>query len=268
MTIDSKSLTVFVRDQGIYLFIAFVVGAIFWAIGQPINPFTVMLYSLCVGIFVSPPVQWLHALYEKPSPYDRLIFLTVLGVVMLPVYALSTVWKYSGDRSIEQSRLPIGHGYVGVLSEHLQPIAVSQGVGTAPQVRDFSAWSTHPGETSVWIPLVARSRLLGALHLQHRDPRPYSRRECNLLSSIGRILGTDIRISQSGSENSDLLLQLETRKLVERGKGILQRDLGLSEEEAYLVLERKSRQKCRPMKEVAQAIILSDEVRRSSLQPE
>ncbi len=91
MTIDSKSLTVFFRNQGIYLFIALVVGATFWAIGQPINPFTVILYSLCIGNFVSPPMQWLHALYEKPSPYDWLIFLAVLGVVMLPVYALSTV---------------------------------------------------------------------------------------------------------------------------------------------------------------------------------
>ena len=68
MTIDSKSLTVFFRNQGIYLFIALVVGAIFWAIGQPINPFTVILYSLCIGNFLSPPVQWLHVLYEKPSP--------------------------------------------------------------------------------------------------------------------------------------------------------------------------------------------------------
>ncbi len=91
MTLDSKSLTVFFRDQGIYLFIALVVGAIFWAIGQPINPFTVILYSLCIGNFVSPPVQWLHALYEKPSPYDWLIFLTVLCVLMFPVYALSSV---------------------------------------------------------------------------------------------------------------------------------------------------------------------------------
>jgi hypothetical protein len=65
LTIDSKSLTVFFRDQGIYLFIAFVVGATFWAIGQPINPFTVILYSLCIGNFVSPPMQWLHALYEN-----------------------------------------------------------------------------------------------------------------------------------------------------------------------------------------------------------
>ena len=84
-------MTTFFRDQGIYLFIALVVGATFWAIGQPINPFTVILYSLCIGNFVSPPMQWLHALYEKPSPYDWLIFLSVLCVVMFPVYALSSV---------------------------------------------------------------------------------------------------------------------------------------------------------------------------------
>jgi phosphoserine phosphatase RsbU/P len=91
MTIDSKSLSVFFRSQGIYLCLALVVGAIFWAIGQPINPFTVILYSLCIGNFLSPPVQWLHPLYEKPSPYDWLIFLAVLCVVMFPVYVLSTV---------------------------------------------------------------------------------------------------------------------------------------------------------------------------------
>ncbi len=97
MTIDSKSLTVFFRNQGIYLFIALVVGAIFWAIGQPINPFTVILYSLCIGNLLTPPVQWLHVLYEKPSPYDWLIFLAVLCAVMLPVYALATVivWRFA-----------------------------------------------------------------------------------------------------------------------------------------------------------------------------
>jgi hypothetical protein len=59
--IGSKALTVFSRDQGIYLFVAFVGCAIFWAIGQPINPLTVILYSLCIGNFLSPPLQWLQA---------------------------------------------------------------------------------------------------------------------------------------------------------------------------------------------------------------
>ncbi len=88
---DSKSLTTFFRDQGIYLSLAFVVGAIFWAIGLRINVFTVLLYSLCIGNFLSPPVQWLHKLYERPAPYDWIIFLVVLSVLTLPVYALSTV---------------------------------------------------------------------------------------------------------------------------------------------------------------------------------
>jgi len=65
-------------------------------------------------------------------------------------------------------------------------------------------------------------------------------------------------------ENSHLSQQLETRKLVERAKGILQRDLGLTEEQAYLALQRQSRQKRRSMKEVAEAVVLTDEVKRSS----
>jgi sigma-B regulation protein RsbU (phosphoserine phosphatase) len=106
MTIDSKSLTVFFRNQGIYLFIALVIGAIFWAMSEPIHPFTVILYSLCIGNLLSPPMQWLHALYEKPAPYDWLIFLAVLCVVMLPVYALTSVivWWFapSGPQSLWQ----------------------------------------------------------------------------------------------------------------------------------------------------------------------
>jgi sigma-B regulation protein RsbU (phosphoserine phosphatase) len=95
MTIDSKSLSVFFRDQGIYLCIALVVGAIFWAIGQPVNPFPIILYSLCLGNLLTPSLQWLHVLYEKPAPYDWLIFLAVLCVLMFPVYALSSVivWR-------------------------------------------------------------------------------------------------------------------------------------------------------------------------------
>jgi uroporphyrinogen-III synthase len=40
--------------------------------------------------------------------------------------------------------------------------------------------------------------------------------------------------------------------------------MGLNEEQAYLALQRQSRQKRRPMKEIAEAIVLSDEVRANS----
>jgi phosphoserine phosphatase RsbU/P len=87
----SPAFSRFFRDQGIYLFIALVVSAIFWAIGQQVNPFTVILYSLCIGNFLSPPMQWLQFLYQKPAPYDWLIFIALLSVLIWPVYAATTV---------------------------------------------------------------------------------------------------------------------------------------------------------------------------------
>ena len=76
------------------------------------------------------------------------------------------------------------------------------------------------------------------------------------------LVGAEIEMARLEGEVSQLAGQLETRKLVERAKGLLQRDLGLTEEEAYLALQRQSRQRRRTMKEVAEAIVLSEEVKR------
>jgi len=65
--------------------------------------------------------------------------------------------------------------------------------------------------------------------------------------------GAEIEVARLETENSDLSQQLETRKLVERAKGILQRDLGLTEEQAYLSIQRQSRQKRKTMKESCSA---------------
>ena len=56
--------------------------------------------------------------------------------------------------------------------------------------------------------------------------------------------------------------RLETRKVVERAKGILQRDMQLSEEDAYLTLQRESRQRRKSMREVAEAIVLSEDLKK------
>jgi len=64
------------------------------------------------------------------------------------------------------------------------------------------------------------------------------------------------------SEKSALSDQLESRKLIERAKGILQRDLKISEEDAYRTLQRESQQRRRSMKEIAESIILNDDLKR------
>lgn len=51
---------------------------------------------------------------------------------------------------------------------------------------------------------------------------------------------------------------LETRKLVERAKGILMRQLAISEEEAHLLLHRQSRNLNKSSREVAEAVLAAE----------
>ncbi len=173
------------------------------------------------------------------------------------------VWKHLDQEEPKYTKLPLGKGYMALLAEHRVPVAISSNSQEQSEARIPDQWSTDPGETFVSVPLLARKELVGVINLQHHRLRRYSLREVKLLSNAGFLLGADIAISRLESQNSDLLMELETRKLVECGKGILQWELGLSEHEAFLALQRESQQKKRPLKEIAQAIILSAEVRQS-----
>jgi len=56
-------------------------------------------------------------------------------------------------------------------------------------------------------------------------------------------------------ENRRLQEELETRRLVERAKGLLMRRQGWSEEEAYQFLRQQSMDRCQPPRRIARAVL-------------
>ena len=50
---------------------------------------------------------------------------------------------------------------------------------------------------------------------------------------------------------------------MDRAKSILQQDLSLSEDDAYQMMHKESRQRRKSMREIADAILLSEELRRA-----
>jgi AmiR/NasT family two-component response regulator len=58
-------------------------------------------------------------------------------------------------------------------------------------------------------------------------------------------------------ENSSLKENLESRKLIERAKGLLMEQRKLTEEQAYTLIKKTSMNMRKPMTDVAQAIILA-----------
>jgi uroporphyrinogen-III synthase len=175
--------------------------------------------------------------------------------------------KNAHPNVVDRLRLRVGEGLTGWVAEHHEPVAISERAAQDPRFQFFHELPEDSYEAFLSVPLMCRGRVVGAINLQHRLPHVYKRKEIRLISAIGFLVGAEIELARMEEVNSNLADQLQTRKLVERAKGILQRGLGLSEEQSYLALQRQSRQKRKAMREIAEAIILSEEVRENTRLP-
>lgn len=111
------------------------------------------------------------------------------------------------------------------------------------------------------IPMVSGGRLEGAINVQNREYLPYGERETNLIAALSYMVGSEIERARLEHKNVALRARLESRDFVERAKGILQRNLQIDEEDAYLTLQRESRNRRKSMREVAETIILNDDLK-------
>jgi uroporphyrinogen-III synthase len=164
---------------------------------------------------------------------------------------------------VDRLKLRVGEGITGWVAEHRQPVAVSSRASDDPRFAVFNELPEDRFEAFLSVPIVSRGKLVGVINVQHRRPHTHSTREIQLISMIGFLVGAEIELARLEDENSLLAERLETRKVVARAKGILQRDLGMSEEDAYLAIQRQSRQRRKTKKAIAEAIILADELRKS-----
>jgi uroporphyrinogen-III synthase len=163
---------------------------------------------------------------------------------------------------VDRLTLRVGQGITGWVAEHRQPVAVGRHAFEDPRFQTFNELPEDRYEAFLSVPLLSRSKLVGVINLQHRQPHNHSRRDIQLISMIGFLVGAEIEMARLEVENTQLSERLETRKIVDRAKGILQRDLGVTEEEAYLTIQRQSRQRRKSKKDIAEAIVLGDELRR------
>jgi uroporphyrinogen-III synthase len=172
--------------------------------------------------------------------------------------------KNPHDEVIDRLKIPVGHGITGWVAEHREPVAVSQHASEDPRFKVFNELPEDAYEAFLSVPILCRGRIVGVINVQHRKPHIYTRKQIRLISMIGFFVGAEMEMARLEGLNSQLADQLETRKVVERAKGILQRDLLMNEEQAYLALQRQSRQKRKTLKEIAEAIVLGEEIRRGS----
>jgi signal transduction protein with GAF and PtsI domain len=171
-------------------------------------------------------------------------------------------------------RMKMGEGVTGWVAEHQSPVALAANAKADPRFKNFPTLIEDTYEAFMSVPVISAGKAIGVINVHHRERHEHTAEEISTLQFIGEQMGTAIAKSLLEEENARLAeetaearRQLETRKVVERAKGILQRRENITEEEAYLRMRNESRRLRRPMKELAEAIILAEELGRKTTAP-
>jgi uroporphyrinogen-III synthase len=164
---------------------------------------------------------------------------------------------------VDHIGVQIGQGVTGWVAKHRQPVALAAKASEDPRFKQFKNIPEDHFEAMLCTPILCAGRVVGVINLQHRLSYRHTTEEVRLLSTLGFLVGAEIERARLESENTQLTSRLETRKAVDRAKSVLQRDLSLSEEEAYQRMQRESRQRRKSMKEIADAVLLGEDLRRT-----
>lgn len=156
----------------------------------------------------------------------------------------------------------MGQGVTGWVAKHRQPVAIASDASNDPRFKAFKNLPEDHFEAMLCTPILCAGRVIGVINLQHRMSYRHTAEQVRLLSTLGFLVGAEIERARLESENTQLTGGLETRKAVDRAKSILQRDLSLNGDQAYQMMQRESRQRRKSMREIADAILLAEDLRR------
>ena len=172
--------------------------------------------------------------------------------------------RCSNDEYLRKPPLKINRSLVGRVVRDRQMVVVRD-VAAEPDYQYPELAKKEGLHSLVSIPLIVKDKVIGAINCYASSPHSLSREEIHMLSSIAHQAALAIENTRLAAETLAAQKALESRKLVERAKGILQVEANLTEEEAYKRIQQQSRRLRKPMKEIAEAIILASEFKKMSL---
>ena len=111
-------------------------------------------------------------------------------------------------------------------------------------------------------PLISQGRVIGSINIYTSDERVFGDVEVGFVKVVAGQAAIAIQNARLMEETLEMKRTLESRKLIDRAKGILQYKHNFTEEEAYLRLRSQSRRLRRSMRDLAEAVILADDLNR------
>lgn len=165
------------------------------------------------------------------------------------------------DAYNEKPPLKIGEGIAGKAALENTAIAVYD-LSKEKEYKYKNIAAKEGLQSLLSVPLSVKGKVIGVLNSYTSYPHKFTKNEMNILTSVANQAAIVIENAELMTKTRVVQEELESRKVVERAKGILMREQGMSEEGAFRKIQRESMNLRRSMRDIAEAIILADNMKR------
>src|SRR6266478_5424441 len=186
----------------------------------------------------------------------------VCSIMLVDAQKNELVIKASKSSSEEYWRKPnlkIGNSLISRVVKAKAPLMVRD--VTKEESYQYPELATREGIRSLLsVPMIVKDHVVCVINVYSAEESVFSREDQRVLSTVADQAAVAFENTKLNVAIQESQEALQTRKLVERAKSILQKQANLSEEEAYKRLQQQSMRTRRSMREIAEAVILSSEL--------
>ena len=161
---------------------------------------------------------------------------------------------------LKDRALNMDEGVVGFVAKHNRPLIIDD-VLKEPRFKEKEMAKKLGLVSMVSVPLQVRDeKVIGVLNCFTAEPHPFSATEVNLITTVANQAAVAIMNTELMVKTRVIQEELETRKLVERAKEILMSQRNMNGKDAFRWIQKRSMDSRKTMREVAEAVLLSEEL--------
>ncbi len=161
----------------------------------------------------------------------------------------------------KKPNLKLGEGIAGRVAQENRPISVLD-VRKDPLYISVKIAKKEKLCSLLSVPLSVRGKAIGVINCYTSSPHRFTKSEMDVLTTVANQAAITIENTELMVKSKVIQEELETRKLVERAKDILMEELAISGREAFRKIQKQSMNSRKPMREIAEAIILAREIKK------
>lgn len=165
------------------------------------------------------------------------------------------------DEYNKKANLKLGEGIAGRVAKEGKPIQVLDVKSDSRYVNRRIA-EKEGLHSLLSVPLIVKGKVTGVLNCYTSSTHHFSDTEINIITTIANQAAIVLENARILVESQVIREELETRKVVERAKGIIMKETGASEDSAFKKIQKYSMDTRKSMREVAEAIVTAQIIKK------